>query len=180
MTTYHVTNEWDDGDDFDSSSVEYVGYNANDGTLYVMWQDSSSVYRYINVPHQMVEDAVDSFSVGRSVADIKNAYGPGENLGSYEFDFEPVVASRRVYVVQNDGAPTKEFSLAEVPVGGDAGLSVTSDTYTYELFFDLNGSERSHTITGKKTLDEALSSLNDAAEALGVPIAVKKAVINFV
>lgn len=191
MTDFTYTHAWEEYEDFSSTAVDNLFYNANDRYLVIDWNDY--LYRYDDVSLDEARNVADANSVGAAASELKKAKGPGTYLGRFfevAFDEVAEVVTPAFTNVDNSStvAPlgeTKEFSLQEVPVAGtetaDAGgLSVASENYTYELFFDLAGTERSHTIKDAKTLDSALDSLNTAAEALGVPIVVKKAVVTFV
>jgi hypothetical protein len=178
MSTFTYTHEWEGlGTDFDSSAVDNVWYNANDRYAVIDWD--SSLYRYNNVALDEVLEVVNSkTSVGRAAQRLKALHGPGQSLGYFHSaNFDSVVDKSA------KPAATREFSLATppAPVTKAAGAVTTlSEKYTYELFFDLDGKERSQTLEDKDTLSEALASLEQAAKALGVNIVVKKAVVTFV
>jgi hypothetical protein len=174
---FTYTQVWEGlGIDFSSSAVDNLWYNANERFAVVDWD--SALYRYDDVNKSEVENVVRQAStggsVGRAAQALKAKHGPGTYLGSFQN-----VTPRKV-ALKPRAAATREFSLATPVLPTTGKVGTVSENYRYELFFDLDGTERSHVLDDKATLSEALTSLEDAAAALGVDILVKKAVVTFV
>jgi len=173
MSDFKFTNYWAGlGQDFSSTAVDNVWYNANERFAVIDWDDT--LYRYDNVDLSDVERVVNAPSVGTAAASLKKSKGPGTKLGTfYDLDWEKVAP------VKSTVTATKEFNLQAPAVSAKNGGLSAGKVTSYRLHFDLDGKERTHTITGKETLGEALDTLHDHAAALGVAINVKGAWVEF-
>lgn len=195
MADFEYTDAWEDDEDFDSDSVEYVWYNRNTQQVAVEWMDSVNLYVYDGVPFDVVNDAVCSYSVGAAVAkNIKQVYGPGRNLGDrYELDLKQVETtstkefSLQVPVSSNRQGPaaptTKEFSLqtpAAAPVAAKSGgLSLTEGEPVYTLTFDHDGAERTFVTRKADNWEDSLDRLDEFARSVGLDIKVTKVTVTF-
>lgn len=195
MADFEFTDSWEDVDDFDSDSVEFVWYNRNTQQVAIEWMDSVNLYVYDGVPFDVVVAAVNADSVGAAVAkNIKQVYGPGTNLGDrYELSLESVTvksdSSTREFSLQPPVTKayvdnsTKEFSLqtpAAAPVAAKSGgLSLTEGEPIYTITFDHDGSERTFVTRKADNWVDSLDRLDEFAQSVGLSIKVTKVTVTF-
>lgn len=170
-----------DYDEFESSTVEDLLYNANTSSAFVA--PRGTYYRYDNVPVTAVEALADADSVGAAYTDFKREFGPGELLGlnpTFEkVAVKPVAvaATPQNWTVSDnaviDGVQTatetrQRFALTSV--ANDSTYEVTSlptrkHTVNYRLHD--NDIERQYTLDAVG-VDAAVSELVKVLAALGI------------
>lgn len=84
--TYH-------NDSVDSTAISQIWYNTNTKALFVEFQDSGTIAGYSNVPAEVVDELLDSSSIGRYYTqNIKNKY---HGINTEDIEFREAFKPRR-------------------------------------------------------------------------------------
>lgn len=180
----------------DSSLVDEVYYNENTKELYV--DLDTAVYKYSNVPPQVVADFEAADSAGSFYGQhIKRVFGPGENLGSWQFleyEQESVIQPQNVTVAEgeSDTVALANAGVDYISVGDATPLNSFSlrpfvDTSKvegvereYVINFEVDGLMGRKTHTLKSTsVDEAVQSVLDLGKMLDLNFIVREVTIRF-
>ena len=142
-----------------SSVVQNVFYNENSKQLLVALQ-SGEAYCYKNVPKELFEDFGTGMSKGVVYNAVKHTYGPAAwHAPGVEVHCYSV---RRV--------PT---ALKEVFDG-----TQTPNRRQHDVTFKINGNVRTHTLQAT-SVDEAVASVEQIADIMGVSMTVQKVTVHF-
>lgn len=182
----------------DSSVIEGVYYNANDG--YVVLDVGEEFYLYKTVTQADVEDLVEgdeNGSVGAYYNRVwKSKFGPGEHLGNwYDWDefyedtretpqqaFDRVKAQADAvvngYQLENHDV-TREFSLQPIPEKAVGVSDVESATTV--VYFNLPdvGDKEFQFKASTSDVYEAVDELHEYVSRIGQRGAVKRVVVEF-
>lgn len=125
MSEYLVDRLAADGDDFDSSNIDILGYDRESETLYVEFHSSGTVYSYAGVKESTFDMLVNADSVGSFYArHIKGTYtGDIEGEGFITLREDDPVQPERKWLSVPEGE-TPDFAQGGlVSAGGETRLS---------------------------------------------------------
>lgn len=109
MSEYLVDRLAADGDDFDSSNIDILGYDRESETLYVEFHSSGTVYSYAGVKESTFDMLVNADSVGSFYArHIKGTYTgdiEGEGFITLREDEDPIQPEQKWLSVPEGETP---------------------------------------------------------------------------
>lgn len=177
----------------DSSLVQKVLYNANTKELVVNLRGWG--YKYSDVEQSDYHNLISADSVGSAYTDVKREHGPAEPLGQFNYVNTNVVWVRPTNttvgtpkdlkvsddtIVTTATAPaTQVFNL----YSNEPQVSVSSEPTVrrfHKVVFDVDGGATGKSYsTEAGSVDEAVKSLTDVVDSLGLEVTVREVTVYF-
>lgn len=182
MTTFAATHSQDTPK---STAVDTLTYNENTGELVIDWR--GELWKYDGVSKATFDQVLSGTyknspvhaSVGRSASKVKRDFGPGKHLGRFgEVKFVKDTTKATAPTFPTASAPAKSAAPQTFSLSPASNVGVEKASYTVD-FKDPAGEKREYTAKGVGSVDEAVSALNEVADALGVNLTVTGVYVDF-